>query len=461
MLYRVFVFNTLGLSLDNLSASTAVAEREGALGSNAWAVAPSKSATGEAMLFINPHVPFFGPTQFYEGHLRSAKGLNVAGAAFLGFPLPLVGHNDHLGWSYTVNSPDIADVYAEKFDDASNPLAYRYGGGRRVAVEWVEEIRVKTAGGLTTRQVKLRKTHHGPVVSARDGQSLTLKLAKLEEGGLIDQWHEMSRARSLAEFKAAMSRLAVPMFNTVYADSAGNIFYVYNGAVPRRSTKFDWSKPVDGSTPETEWQGYRSFGELPQLTNPKAGFLQNCNTTPFVTTTEGNPDRSRYPAYMTSEPDNPRAKTSRRILSAKDKFTFAEWARAAFDTTVGFAEVEIPPLVEEWEKLKQSDAARAARLEGAVVALKSWNQVSAVESTEMTLFTLWFHRLAALEAGGAVGEPWLRIRALEEVIGQLEGARGTWRVAWGEINRLQRIPPTGETSFSDERASLPVAGARA
>ncbi len=122
----------------------------------------------------------------------------------------------------------------------------------------------------------------------------------------MDQWYEMTRARSLTEFKAALGRVAIPYMNITYADRDGNIFYLYNGAVPRRSTKFDWRSPVDGSDPETEWQGYHPPEDLPQLTNPAAGFVQNCNSTPFATTVDGNPDPARFPAYMIGpEADNP------------------------------------------------------------------------------------------------------------------------------------------------------------
>jgi penicillin amidase len=262
----------------------------------------------------------------------------------------------------------------------------------------------------------------------------------------------------MAEFKAALARTAIPMFNAMYADREGNIFYVYNGAVPRRSTKFDWSKPVDGSNPETEWQGFHKFEELPQLTNPKTGFLQNCNQTPFTTTSEGNPAKESFPAYMVSESDNGRAKISRRILSTKDKFTYDEWAKAAFDTTVIEAETQIPALLADWEKLKASDAARAEKLAPAIAELKSWNHVSTVESKAMTLFALTFEKATTLLRSGS-RDPWLRIKALEDVIADLERNFGSWGVAWGEINRLQRRHSGGEEPFRDSELSLPVAGA--
>jgi penicillin amidase len=318
---------------------------------------------------------------------------------------------------------------------------------------------VKTAKGVETKTFRFRKTHHGPIVSVREGKPLAVKLARLEEGGMIGEWYAMGKARSMAEFKAAMSRTAIPMFNAMYADRQGNIFYIYNGSVPRRSAKFDWSKPVDGSNPEAEWRGYHSLDELPQMTNPKTGFMQNCNQTPFTTTTEGNPAKENFPAYMTRESDNARARISRRILSSEERFSFEEWARAAWDTTIIESETQIPEIASEWEKLKHEDAARAEKLSAAISDLKSWDHVSTFESRPMTLFALWFERHNKLRATNGK-DPWLKIRALEEVMSDLGRDFGTWRVAWGEINRLQRVQSGGELeSFSDARPSLPIAGA--
>jgi acyl-homoserine-lactone acylase len=422
-------------------------------GSNMWAIMPSKSATGHAMLFINPHQPFFGPGQWYEGHLHSEEGWDISGASFFGSAFPTIGHNEHLGWSHTVNKPDVFDVYEETFDKPGDLLAYRYDGGYREAVTWTGTITVKTDDGPVAHTYKMMKTHHGPVVAMRSGKALAVRFAQFEEGGQIAEWYRMSKASTLGEFRMAMSSLAIPMFNAMYADDAGNIFYLYNGAVPRRSRKFDWAKPVDGSTSETEWHGFHSIDELPQLLNPKSGFVQNCNSTPFTTTVGGNPDPSEYPKYMVGEGDTARARISRRILWNRDKFTFDDWARAGFNTYVIEAETEIPRLAERWEELKRSDAPRAMKLERVISELREWDHVGRDSSVPMTLFALWFWKQDR--------DPKCKldpIGTIEQIVSDLNKDFGTWEVPWGEINRLERVQSGGEEPFSDSRESLPVPG---
>jgi acyl-homoserine-lactone acylase len=434
----------------------------GQVGSNTWAIAPTKSASGQAMLFINPHQPFFGPGQWIEGHVHSESGWNMAGATFPGSPFPSLGHNDNLGWSHTVNAPDIIDVWAEKFDDPKSPLNYKYGNGYRAATEWTDTVKVKTDKGVETRTFKFRKTHHGPVVAARDGVPLTVRMAKFESFGGIEQRYLMSKARNFKEFRQAMARLDVPMFNTMYADREGNIWYFYNGAVPKRDQKYDWLKPVDGSDPGAEWQGYHTIDELPQIFNPPSGWAQNCNATPFLATEEGkgNPEASTFPKYMIGENDNARSRISRRVLGEKAKFSFDDLAKAAFDTRVIEAETQIPPLVAEWEKLKTQDAARAEKTAEAVAALKSWNGVSAIDSVPMTVFTLWFYTSVQQQAQAMTKDnPYPKIAVLEYVLGDIAKSWGTWKVAWGEINRIQRVHTSGnQEPFSDDKPSLPVAG---
>jgi len=424
-------------------------------GSNMWAIAPSKSASGAAMLLINPHVGFFGGGQRYEAHLLSDEGLNVYGFAILCTPYIRSGFTQNLGWSHTNNYADTADAYLETFDDPENPLAYRYGGGYRTAVEWTEEVKVKTANGVETRRYRFRKTHHGPIIGARDGKQVAARAAKLEEGGELQQRFAMNRARNFAEFKAALSQLALIGSNTIYADRAGNIFYVHGNAIPRRDPKFDWTKPVDGDKAETEWQGYHGLDELPQVFNPKSGFAQNCNSTPFLTTLEGNPRKEDFRPYIAPEEDTPRAKSSRRILAEKEKFTFDEWTRAATDTTANEAATAVKRMTAAWLELQKEDKALFDKLRPAIKELSDWDGMARTDSAPATLFLLTAERA---NRDGKNLDYDVRLRLLETVMNDLEKTFGTWRVAWGEINRLQRVHTSGDEPFSDERQSWPVMG---
>jgi len=229
-------------------------------GSNAWAIAPERTKNGNAMLFINPHQPWYGFGQFYEAHLRSGEGWNLTGGTFFGTPVPGLGHNEHLGWAFTTNEPDIADAWIETFDHPDDPLKYRYGEGYRQAEEWTEEIRIRVGKRFNTHEYTFRKTHHGPCVVKKDEQHyITANIAKLYDAMLLRQLLRMARAENLEQFRDAMAMMNFQYMNTIYADKEGNILYLYNGVIPRRDPQFDWSKPVDGSDPRTEWQGYHTI----------------------------------------------------------------------------------------------------------------------------------------------------------------------------------------------------------
>ena len=424
-------------------------------GSNGWAVGPSKSASGHALLFINPHLPFFGSGQVYEGHVHSDEGWNFTGYTRFGFPLPYVGHNENGGWVSTDNAADLTDVYIETFDDPARPLAYKYGNAYRMATERVEEIRVKTANGIETRKFTMRKTHHGPILGARDGKLLSIRMAKLEADGWLREWYDMTRAKSLAAMKRAMTPLNMLFGNVMYADRQGNTWYLYNGAVPRRDPQFDWTKPVDGSDPATEWKGYHTIDELPQLTNPKSGWMQNCNNTPFLLTSDGNPDPKKFPKYMVQEGDNPRGAISREILSSKQKFTFDEWTRLAFDTRVMSVGKRLPGLLAALRQginnFPKSDLAQQAWLQEVYGELADWNHRSTNDSVAMTIFSLWHDRVSRNENLNA-------FLALIDTLKSLERDFGTWKVKWGELSRLQRLDESKNEEFQDSRSSLPVAG---
>jgi acyl-homoserine-lactone acylase len=431
----------------------------GAGAAGAWAVAGGRTAGGHALLLQHGHADFFGGGQHYEMQVHSDAGWHVRGFALLGSPVPRAGHNAQLAWAHTASGADHAAVYAVIFDHPTDPLLYRYDDGWRRATEWEHVLRVNTADGVVERRYTFRRTHHGPIVAERDGRALAVRIGRMEEGGALQQWYEMGRATGLDAFRAALNRRALPGTGTMYADAAGNIYYVHGSAVPRRAPGLDWSQPVDGSSSATEWQGWHELSELPELLNPRSGWLQSMGGTPFLASGAGDtPDPARYPDYMVPASEDGRARSSRRLLEAETSWSFAAWQQAAFDTYIAEAEGDaLRLLIHEWEEVGGTHAERAMRVDEAVDALRSWDRVATAESEATTLFVLWQERLRS----GAFTGPHAQFRALEDVVLELRQHFGSALVPWGEVNRLQRVHSSGREPFSAEAPSLPVAGAPA
>jgi acyl-homoserine-lactone acylase len=443
------------------------------IGSNAYAIGPSRTRNGSTMLYANPHQPYYGYGQFYEGHLRSAEGLNFSGATFFGSPLPSIGHNEHLGWTCTVNQPNTGNAWQETFDELGNPLNYKYGDGYRTASEWLDTIKVKTASGYSERKVTFRKTHHGPIALTINGQKqIAVNIGKFGEAFFSRQSLQMLKAQNLSEFLAAMEPLEQHLYNVVYADRDGNILYLYNGIVPRRDPAFDWEKPLDGANPRTEWKGYHTLGELPRVLNPVSGFVQNCNQTPFTTTDDGNPLPGNFPAYMIQKKeqndDKRRAKMARYLLRNLHGVTFEKWQAVCLDTTIYWAITELPKYKEEFAKLKRTEPELAVEVEPYLTHLLNWDGRGGKTSTQATLCLQWYEELTG--PGYATREnlrpeflnnPQAQFKALLRAAAKLKMVYGDWKVAWGEVHRLQRhanVADLAKVPFSDKLPSVPTAG---
>ena len=444
-----------------------------AIGSNEWAIAPQKTRNGNALLFINPHQPWYGWGQFHEFHLHSAESLRFSGAGFFGSPVPTIGHNDFLGWTYTVNDPDIADAWTIEFDRPEEPLKYRYAGGYRDARRWTESVRVKMAGKVEERVYEFRASHYGPIVNqVSDTLFHTVRIGRLFDLQRGPQAFDMIRAKNFEEWRAAASHCAIPLFNIAYADRDGNIFYVYNGAIPKRNPEFDWSQPVDGSDPRTAWKGYHSFDELPQLLNPPTGYVQNCNSAPFTTTDFGNPARGDYPDYFAEDrgEDKRRAKRSRMLLRQAKEVSFEELQQMAFDTTLYWPLVEVPRFQRDWQRLRRTDPKQAERVKPMLDHLANWDCKATVSSTQTALCLAWYEELYGLGYPAETLKPKYqanRLKQLEALIAagtRVKRLYGDWKVKWGDAHRLQRVNRRlGVTEAAIVlhrlRPSLPLAGA--
>ena len=423
-------------------------------GSTLLAVSPSRTADGHALLLHQDAGSFSGSGPPYEMMLMSDAGWHVRGHSRLGLPVPAAGHNARIAWAHIESDADAADVYEVTFDHPTDPLMYRHDGAWQTAVEWEDTLLVNSPTGVTPRVFRFRRTLHGPVVAVHEGRALALRIARMEEGGSLQQLYDESRAASLDEFRAAVDQRALPG-NTMYADAEGNIYYLHGGAVPVRDDALDWSAPVDGSTSRTAWTDYHSIADLPEILNPAGGWLQSTGAGFAGAAAQGDaPDPARFPRYMTTRPESPRAESARRIAGADSVWTLDNWSAASFDAWIPGVDDALPLLIAEWEQVGGQNAQRARSLDAPVEMLRSWDHVADAESEAATLYILWQERL---RTGAYTGE-YARFRAMEDVIAQLRRVHGSAAVAWGEVNRLQRTSGI-EADSSGERESLPFGGA--
>ncbi len=252
-----------------------------AAGSNAWAVGPSRSASGNAMLLANPHLPWSGFYLWYEAHLVSPD-LEFYGACLVGQPFMAIGFNRHLGWTHTVNTHDGADHYALELAGKG----YRWDGKVQEFQRREETILVKQEdGSLREHRLEVLSTVHGPVVARRGRRAVALRLVGLYETDLIQQYWDMARATSLEEFETALARLQMPMFTVIYADREGHVLSLFGGLTPRRPAgDWNWFSLVPGNTSRTLWTEFHGYEELPRVVDPPSGWVQNANEPPWTTT---------------------------------------------------------------------------------------------------------------------------------------------------------------------------------
>ncbi|MFM5884683.1 MAG: penicillin acylase family protein, partial [Novosphingobium sp.] len=436
-----------------------VVQRE-PLGSNGFVIAPSHSASGHALLLINPHTSFFFRS---EQQVSSDQGLNAYGAATWGQFFIYQGFNAQAGWMHTSSGVDNIDEFAETVTPAGRGFTYRYGKeSRPVRVKQVTLSYRKGDGTMGRRTFTTYATHHGPVVRSKGDRWIAAALmnrpvAALSQSFLRTKVSDIAGFRQVAALKANSSN------NTLFADSKGEVALFMPQFMPVRAGRFDYTRPVDGSDPATDWHGLHALGNLPAVVNPRNGWAFNVNDGPWWAAGMDSPKRAAYPRYFDTGGQEPRTPHAIAVLSATPRFTLNGLVAAAYDPWLpSFAQL-IPTLV------AADQAAPDPKRAAAVALLRKWDCKWSLGSTETSLAVFWGEALGAMGAEAAAAqrielEDWIalkatpaqKLKALDQAMARLTADFGSWQVPWGEINRFQRNDGAIQQTFDDARPSTPV-----
>ncbi|MCD2516479.1 penicillin acylase family protein [Massilia sp. G4R7] len=439
-------------------------------GSNGFAIAPKLSASGNALLLINPHTSFyFRP----EVHMVSEQGLNAYGAVTWGQFFIYQGFNDKTGWMHTSGGGDVIDEYLETVVERDGKFFYKYGKQERQVTAKPITLPYKTpSGAMASKTVTAYFTHHGPIVRELDGKWVAVKMMD-EPLKALTQSYSRTKARDYNAFYKAMELRTNSSNNTVYADAKGNIAYFHGNFIPKRDPKFDWNKPVDGSNPATEWQGLHAIKETITLFNPASGYISNTNNWPFSASGASSPKREAWPEYMWSLPENARGRHAERVLKDAKGFTLDSLIATAYDSHLTAFEPLVPQLLKDYDALPASDP-RKALLAEQVQLLRGWDLRFGVSSVPTSVAIYWGQDMVAKNAprARAQGMPVVdfisnslsaeeRLSSLQRASEKLTADFGSWKTPWGEINRFQRISGDIEQQYDDSKPSWPVGFASA
>jgi acyl-homoserine-lactone acylase len=447
-------------------------EQDFQTGSNGFAFGPSKTVSGNAILYINPHTSFyFRP----EVQMVSEEGLNVYGAVTWGQFFIYQGFNENCGWMHTSSSVDVADLYAEKIIEKNNKFYYEYE--KKLLPLTVKKIEIKHRENnkLKIKRFTTYATHHGPIMADRDGRWISLKSNNRSTNSLIQSWIR-TKSKSFKEYQASMDLKANTSNNTVYADNKGNIAYWHGNFIPKRDKNTNWSKVVDGTKATTEWKGLHDVKESVHLYNPINGWLQNCNSTPFTVAGNNSPKKENYLSYMAPDGENFRGVNAVRILSKEEKLTLDKVIRIGYDTKLSIFEILIPALITSFEKRDKSNDTIYKDLIEPINILKSWDYYANENSIATTLAVEWAFKLDPIIQKAYINEgekdqventKTFALNATQEqllpqllaVVTELKLKHGSWQIPWGEINRFQRLSGAIDLKFDDNQESIAVGNA--
>jgi len=430
-------------------------------GSNGIAISGQLTESGNPLLLINPHTTFyFRP----EVHMVSEEGLNAYGAVTWGQFFVYQGFNDKTGWMHTSSGTDVIDEFVEVVEEKEGALQYRYGEEWRPVATLEVQLKVREGDSLSEKSFPVYRTHHGPITHDEEGKWVATALM-WEPSKALQQAFTRTKLKDHDGFREMMEMRTNSSNNTVYADASGNIAYYQGNFIPRRDTRFDYTQPVDGSDPATDWQGLHELEECLILLNPGNGWIQNCNSTPFTAAGEFSPKKEDYPYYMAPEEENFRGVHAIRLLEQQKDFTLEKLLTLAYDPALPAFEQIIPGLVAAFDAMPTA----YPELGEAIDILRNWDFRTSVGSVPMTLahyYTTRYLRdgeapqgLSFMErvdyfgTGSPVKE---RLAIFSEVVKQLKEDFGTWNLPWGEVNRFQRLSNEWVPRFDDNAPSIPV-----
>lgn len=407
------------------------------LGSNAMAVAPRRSADGVTRLMVNSHQPFTGPVAWYEARLKSGEGLDIIGGVFPGSPVILHGATPDLGWAFTVNKPDLVDVYALETDRAKNPARYKFDGQWKPFERGKAKFRVKLWGPFSLPVTRpILRTVHGPAFETPNGWR-AVAFAGDSDIRAVEQWRLMNKAGSAEEWRAAMAMQAIPSFNVVFAERGGGIAFFYNMAAPDRSADWDWSKTAPGDRPDLVWKGVLPFGTTPFVVDPPSGFVVNANNEPWkASSAEDSPKEGDFPAHIgVRARSTNRGLRAQELFSADDSISETEFIAYKMDDAYA-AGSRLRMLIDE--TLADPAIGADEGLSAALQSLARWDGRANRENRGAALaVTFGRYALGILLNGDEAPHPDRR-EALAKAVADLTAGHGRIDPEWGAVNRLVR-----------------------
>lgn len=404
-------------------------------GSNQFAVAPSRTNTGNAMLSMDPHLPLSGFFRWYEMHLIGPE-TNVMGACLIGTPDLGMGRTPRTAWCMTVNGPDLGDVFTFEINP-DDPTQYKGIDGWETFILHDETMRLGSGKKGQQQTYQWKETSLGPVVAEKDGVAYVFAVPLPTSLDGINQLHEMAKAQTLDEFQASLKPLGLVMFNLVYADADGNIFYISNGRVPRRDTRIGSHDLRPGDQAWARWQGFHDSSELPQVANPPSGFLMNTNSGPQNVTESVAPQPSNYPQYMMTQQANSRSRRLRELLEGDRSLDWEEMHRYATDTRIEAAERQLPEILAALDSYEAKSDEDQETIDQVHQTLADWDRRADLDSRGAVLF---HHLVNDKDFGKALKKQDTAALAAAtlEVAGEVEETFGSLDVPWQEFSRIER-----------------------